>query len=577
MRNWSITFKLFCLVAIAILTFVFLGLYGIYNVRSTFRGVSEVNTTAQDFQRTASEISDPLHRARELVLSIVMAPDRATREKLNSMQEQTSRHLDTAIKGWPTDRMDAAERAAFEKLRTVWADYKKLKEFTVDRALNGYREEAFINANGVGARQFENVNAELERWQNFKVSTAQAVYREADSRFTWVVRTSILVTVLTALLVGSIAGFIVRSITGPVRVLTATASRIAERVDDPEAEKALAPFSATRDEFGQLARGFWRMVSTLRTTLQNEVQAHARMDEILNSTRAAVGQLASTSAQLMASTKEQARGAEKQVDAVTRVVTTVEEVTGTARHAATRAKSVGQTVLHTVEIGNAGRKAADDSVTALNDVRQRVEVTSRNMMELIKQTKAISGIIATVDDIAQQSHVLAVNAAIEAAKAREAGKEFTVIAREIRAMAEQSREGTAQVRQILGQILTASGAAVLSMEEVIKGVSDAIREGDQSSKAINELTVALAEVAETSVQTSVAAEQEAVGMTQIGEAMRNIDLVAKDALLAIQGTAHAARQLESLGGQLRRLSADGENGHATGDGASLAETGSPKP
>ena len=576
MKNWSITFKLFCLVAIAILTFVFLGLYGIYNARSTFRWVGEVNTTAQDFQRSAREISDPLHRVRELVLSIVMAPDRATREKLNSTQEQTSRQLDTAIKGWPTDRMNAAESAAFKRLRTAWEDYKKLKDFTVDRALKDYREEAFINANGTGARQFEIVNAELEGWQNFKIRTAQAVYHEADSRFTWVSRTSILVTVLTALLVGSIAVFIVRSITGPVRVLTATASRIAERVDDPEAEKALAPFSGTRDEFGQLARGFWRMVSTLRTTLQNEVQARARMDEILNSTRAAVGQLGSTSAQLLASTKEQANGAEKQVDAVTRVVTTVEEVTATARHAATRARSVGQTVQHTVEIGNAGRQAADDSVTALNDVRQRVEVTSRNMMNLIEQTKAISEIIATVDDIAQQSHVLAVNAAIEAAKAREGGKEFTVIASEIRAMAEQSREGTAQVRQILDQILKASGAAVLSMEEVTKGVSDAIREGDQSSTAIKELTVALADVAETSVQTSIAAEQEAIGMTQIGEAMRNIDLVAKDALLAIQGTAQAARQLDSLGGQLRRLSADGGNGHAAGNGAALAETGTPK-
>ncbi|MEO6786990.1 MAG: methyl-accepting chemotaxis protein [Chthoniobacteraceae bacterium] len=577
MKNWSISFRLLCLAVIAVMTFVFLGLYGIYNARSTFGWVSEVNSTAQDFQRSAREISDPLHGVRELVLLIVMAPDRAYRERLNAAQEAKSRQLDEAFKGWQADRMDSAERAAFNKLRTAWEDYRKLKDYTVDRARNGYREEAFINATETAAPQFDLAVNELEVWQKLKINSAQAVYRDAGARFKWVFRTSILVTALTALLVGTVAFFIVRSITGPIRILTTTAARIADRVDDPESEKALTPVLGTGGEVGQLARGFWRMVSTLRSTLQNEIQSRARMDEILRSTRAAVGQIGSTSAQLLESTREQATGAEKQADAVTRVVTTVEEVTGTARQAATRAKNVGQTVLHTVEIGNAGRRAADDSVSALNEVRKRVEVTSRNMMDLIEQTKAISDIIATVDDIAQQSHVLAVNAAIEAAKAREGGKEFTVIASEIRAMAEQSRQGTAQVRQILDQILKAGGAAVLSMEEVTKGVSGAIREGDQSSKAINELTVALADVAETSVQTAVAAEQEAIGMTQISEAMRNIDLVAKNALLAIQGTAQAARQLDSLGSQLRHLSAERENGHEPGNGAALAETGTAKP
>ena len=576
MKNWSISFKLLCLALIAVVTFVFLGLYGIHNARSTFRWVSEVNTTALNFQRSAREISDPLHRVRELVLSIVMAPDRALREKLNSAQEEKSRQLDAAFQAWPIDRMGDPERAAFDRLRLAWEEYKKLKDYTVERATNGYREEAFINAIDSGARQFDRTATELESWQKLKIVGTQAVFRDAGSHFKWVFRTSILVTILTALLVGSVAFLIVRSITGPIRILTTTASRIADSVDDAGAEKALTPVLGNGGEVGQLARGFWRMVSTLRATLQNEIQSRARLDEILKSTRAAVGQLGSMSAQLLGSTREQASGAGKQADAVSRIVTTVEEVTVSAREAATRATSVGETVRRTVEIGRAGRRATDDSVAALNEVRQRVEVTSKNMMDLIGQTKAISDIIATVADIAQQSHVLALNAAIEAAKAKEGGREFAVIATEIRAMAERSRNGTAQVRRILGQILTASSAAIHSMEEVTKGVSGAIQEGDQSSQAINELTVALANVAETSLQTAIAAEQEVVGMTQIGDAMRNIDLVTKNALLAIQGTAHAARHLDNLGGQLRQLSAEPETRREPATDGALAQPGGAK-
>ena len=564
MKNWSISFKLLCLVAIAIVAFVCMGLYGILNTRSIFGWVSEVNTTAKDFQRSAKEISDPLHRVRELVLSIVLAPDRALREKLNETQEEISRQLDAGFKRWPVGPMAAAERAAFDKLRAAWEDYKKLKDYTVDRATKGYREEAFINAIDTEARQFDSTIGELDGWQKLKIDAAQAMYREADSRFRLVVQTSVIVTLLIALLVGGVAFVIVRSITGPIQILTTTASRIADRVDDTQAEKTLEPVLQTGGEVGQLARGFWRMVSTLRTTIQNETQSRALMDEILTSTRAAVGQLGSTGAQLLASTKEQASGAEKQAEAVARVVTTIEQVTATAREAATRATEVGKTVQRTLKIGNAGRKATADSFTALNGVRKRVEETSKNMMALIEQAKAISGIIGTVDDIAQQSHVLAVNAAIEAAKAKEGGKEFTIIAREIRAMAEQSRKGTAQVRQILVQILKASGAAIASMEQVTTGVSGAILEGDQSSQAINELAVALGEVAETSAQTSVSADQEALSMTQIRDAMKNIDLVAKHALLAIQGTAQAARQLDNLGAQLRHLSAHHEERQAPG-------------
>ncbi|GEM_PF-1799201 len=556
MKNWNISRKLLSLVAIAIVSFVGMGLYGIHNTRSTFAWVKEVNFTAQEFQRSANEISDPLHRVRELTLSIVMAPDRALREKLNAAQVAESHRLDETFQQWPVAHMPAQERAAFDQLQAAWAEHKKIQAYTIDRALQGYREEAFINAIDTAARQFDLVTARLEDWQMTKISTAQAVYREADAQLEQVVGTSLLVTLLTSLLIGGTAFWIVRSITGPIHILTTTASRITDQVDDTQAEAALAPVLNGGGEVGQLARNFWRMVGTLRTTLQTEIQSRARLDTILQSTRAAVGQLGSTSAQLLASTKEQTSGAEKQAEAVARIVTTVEEITHTAREAAKRATGVGQTVQRTLDISNAGRRAVDDSVAALNGVKLRVEQTGQNMMTLVQQTKAIADIIATVDDITRQSHLLAVNAAIEAAKAGEGGEEFTVIAGEIKALAEQSRQGTAQVRQILSQILQATSTAVVSMEGVTSGVSGAIVVGDQSSQAINKLAHALAEVAETSAQTVLSAQQKASGMTQINDAMKHIDHVAKQALIANQGTAQAACQLNHIGGQLTQLSAE---------------------
>ncbi len=169
MNNWSISRKLLCLVAIAIITFVGMALYGISNTRSTFEWVKAVDATAQDFQRSSKEISDPVHRVRESALSIVLAPDSEAREMLNSAQKEKSREIDEAFRGWQSDRGTTPERIEFEKLQAEWERYKKLKDFTIDRAINGFREEAFINAVGAGRAQFDAVIAQLDTWQKAKI------------------------------------------------------------------------------------------------------------------------------------------------------------------------------------------------------------------------------------------------------------------------------------------------------------------------------------------------------------------------------------------------------------------------
>ena len=120
MKNWSISLKLLCLVAIAIVTFVGMGLYGIANTRSIFGWVREVNLTAQDFQRSAKELSDPLHRVRELTLSIVLAPDRAFLEKLNTAREKESGGRDVILRRRALRGMLSSERNAMrEKVRCI--------------------------------------------------------------------------------------------------------------------------------------------------------------------------------------------------------------------------------------------------------------------------------------------------------------------------------------------------------------------------------------------------------------------------------------------------------------------------
>ena len=269
--------------------------------------------------------------------------------------------------------------------------------------------------------------------------------------------------------------------------------------------------------------------------------------------RAAVGRLASTGSEILASTTEQAAGAQEQAAAIAQTVATVDEVTQTAAQAAQRAKEVGESVRRNLEVGQAGRKAADDSIAVTTKVKDQVESTAGNILMLAEQAQAIGEIIATVNDIAEQTNMLALNAAIEASRAGEHGRGFAVVATEVKALADQSKKATTQVRQILGEIQKATNTAVLSTEEVTKGVAAAIHVAGQSGQTIQALADTLADAAQASVQIVASAGQQATGMSQINQAMRNIDQVARQNLAAMRQAEQAAQNLNLLGTQLSRL------------------------
>src|SRR5205823_8146844 len=119
---------------------------------------------------------------------------------------------------------------------------------------------------------------------------------------------------------------------------------------------------------------------------------------------------------------------------------------------------VADTAQKAAAISQTGKKATEGSAEGMNRIRQQMEAIAQSMVRLSEQTQSIGQIIATVDDLAQQSNLLAVNASIEAAKAGDQGKGFAVVAQEVKSLAEQSKQATTQVRSILSDIQKATGA-----------------------------------------------------------------------------------------------------------------------
>jgi len=170
-----------------------------------------------------------------------------------------------------------------------------------------------------------------------------------------------------------------------------------------------------------------------------------------------------------------------------------------------------------------------------------------------EQTQAISEIIATVNDLADQSNLLAVNAAIEAAKAGEHGKGFAVVAQEVRNLAEQSKQATAQVRTILTDIQKATGAAVMATEQGTKAVDAGVKQSTEAGESIRSLSRSIAEAAQAATQIAASSQQQLAGIDQVGSAMENIKQASAQNVTGTKEAETAAHNLYELGQKLKRL------------------------
>ena len=269
--------------------------------------------------------------------------------------------------------------------------------------------------------------------------------------------------------------------------------------------------------------------------------------------RESIAQIASSASEILATTTQVASGAAETAAAVSETTATVEEVKQTAQLASQKAKYVSESAQKAANVSRAGRKSVEDAIQGMNRIQEQTEVIAESIVRLSEQSQAIGEIIATVGDLAEQSNVLAVNAAIEAAKAGEQGKGFAVVAQEVKSLADQSKQATTQVRAILGDIQKATSAAVLATEQGGKAVAAGVKQVGETDEAIRLLAEGIGDAAQAATQIAASSQQQMVGMDQVALAMENIKQASMQNVAGTKQAETAAQSLHELGQKLGSL------------------------
>jgi methyl-accepting chemotaxis protein len=284
-------------------------------------------------------------------------------------------------------------------------------------------------------------------------------------------------------------------------------------------------------------------------------QMTARLHEMITRLRAAASDVAAAASEIQAASTQQIATTTEQDAAVTQTMTTVEEVRSTVTQTAERAGQVAETASQSVEVSRTGRQAVSETVEGMRTIRDRVEDIAENILLLSERTQQIGEIIETVEEIAGQSKLLALNASIEAARAGEEGKGFSVVANEVRQLAEMSRQATQQVRAILSEIQDATNTTVMVTEEGSKGAEAGMTLVERAGEAIRELSETIEGAAQAATQIAASTRQQMNGVDQLAGAMTAIKQSSTQAAASTQQAEKSAQDLAEMSRDMEELTA----------------------
>ena len=425
------------------------------------------------------------------------------------------------------------ERSAFESYVRDRKEYMEVQSRVAQLALEGSDEQALTLITRELNPRADAMVTSLQELQRINMAGATTASDVSKASYASAQRAVIVTIIIAALLTILLAWLITLSIVKPIR----QAVDMTEIVASGDLTQR---FSDTgRDEPARLLRALSNMQVQLRETIEG----------IGNSST----QLASAAEELNAVTEDATRGLQRQNDEIQQAATAVNEMSTAVDEVASNAVSTSEQSRATSATAEEGQQQVARTVTSIDKLTSTIESTSSEVQELADKAQNISRVLDVIRAIAEQTNLLALNAAIEAARAGEQGRGFAVVADEVRALAHRTQQSTTEIEDMIGTMQQGTEKSVEAMNISRTMANATLEQANAAGEALKQITAAIVQINERNMVIASAAEEQAQVSREVDRNLVNIRDLSTQSAAGAEQTSSSSRELSRLAVQMNEL------------------------
>ncbi|MFF7063868.1 methyl-accepting chemotaxis protein [Pseudomonas sp. NPDC008258] len=526
LRNMKIGKRAACLFALLGLMVLALGLVSLYETQRMDSASEDVRGGWMPAVVSLGDVSTNLGQARILLLRSALEPDAQGRASTLASLKTTNQGLRDDIHAYEQTVVTPTGRIRFDAFTAAYGDYNLVQSQVAEKILAGEVDAArqlIASQLNVHAEQMMVAMRDLIA---FNSKGAYAATQRTSDAASEAYRITFYALAVIMLALAAIATLLTRSIVGPL----ADAVKVAERVASGDLTHDLQVTGL--DEPALLLRALSRMQENLRDTLRKIA--------------ASSDQLASASEELHTVTEDTSRGLHQQSAEIDQAATAVNQMTAAVEEVANNAVSTADASKGADQTTRDGRDRVNQALASIQHLVADVTGTSAEIEQLASNANEISRVLDVIGAIAGQTNLLALNAAIEAARAGEAGRGFAVVADEVRALAHRTQQSTAEIEQMIAGIQNGTERAVTAMHSSQGRATSTLDVAQGAGQALEVIAEAIASINQRNLVIASASEQQAQVAREVDRNLVNIRDLAMQTSAGANQTSAAAQDLSRL-------------------------------